>query len=174
MTIETENLTLIPCNPEILNDAISGNEQLAEKLGVTVPDNWTEFGIEALQYSLDKLLENESEHGWWTYLPIHKQDNKLIGCGGYQGKPTNEGTVEIGYEITADYRNRGLATEMAKGLVEHAFREKEVKSIIAHTLGQNNPSTRVLAKCGFVKIEEIQDPNEGLIWKWELKRSEEV
>ena len=170
MNIETENLRLIQCDPETLKHAISANESLAKKLSVTVIENWTEFGVSSLQYSLDKLLENEDEKGWWTYFPIHKQDNKLIGCGGYQGKPTNDGTVEIGYEIRADYRNRGLATEMTLGLVENAFRYERVKSILAHTLGQENPSTKVLTKCGFEKIEEINDPEEGVIWKWELKR----
>ena len=171
MTIETKNLTLVPCNPEILKEAIAGNENLAKKLKVTVIDNWTEFGIGALQYSLDKLTQNEDDTGWWTYFPIHKQDNILIGCGGYQGKPTIDGTVEIGYEIKADYRNRGLATEMTMGLVENAFRERIVKNVIAHTLGQENPSTKVLTKCGFEKIEKINDPDEGVIWKWKLKRN---
>jgi hypothetical protein len=59
---------------------------------------------------------------------------------------------------------------MTMGLVENAFRNDNVKSIIAHTLGQENPSTKVLTKCGFDKIEEINDPDEGIIWKWELKR----
>lgn len=170
MIIETKNLRLIQCDTEILKEAISGNENLSKKLGVTVLDNWTEFGVGALEYSLGKLSANENESGWWTYFPIHKQNNRLIGSGGYQGKPTIEGTVEIGYEITPDYRNRGLATEMTKGLIENAFRNDKVKSIIALTLGQENPSTKVLTKCGFDKIEEINDPDEGIIWKWELKR----
>jgi ribosomal-protein-alanine N-acetyltransferase len=102
-----------------------------------------------LQYALDNLTENEEEKNWWTYFPIHKQDNTLIGSGGYKGKPTTEGIVELGYEIASDYRNRGLATEMTKGLIENAFRHASVTSIIAHTLGHNNPSTKVLQKCGF-------------------------
>lgn len=170
MTIETKNLKLIQCNIEILNEAIAGNEKLEKKLRVTVQDNWTEFGIGALQYSLDRLSESKDEAGWWTYFPIHKQDNKLIGSGGYKGKPTPEGTVELGYEISPDYRNRGLATEMTNGLIQNAFKDGRIKSIIAHTLGQENPSTRVLKKCGFEKVEEINDPDDGLIWKWELKR----
>jgi ribosomal-protein-alanine N-acetyltransferase len=170
MIIETKNLRLIQCDTEILKEAISGNENLSKKLGVKVLDNWTEFGVGALEFSLGKLSENENESGWWTYFPIHKQDDRLIGSGGYQGKPTIEGTVEIGYEITSDYRSRGLATEMTMGLVENAFRNDNVKSIIAHTHGQENPSTKVLTKCGFDKIEEINDPDEGIIWKWELKR----
>lgn len=170
MSIETENLMIISCDSEILKSAIQGNEILSKKLGITIQDDWTEFGIGALKYSLDRLLENEQENGWWTYFPIHKSDNKLIGSGGYKGKPTTDGTVEIGYEIAPTYRNRGLATEMTMGLVENAFRNEKVKSIIAHTLGQENPSTKVLLKCGFKKIHEINDTDDGLIWKWELRR----
>ncbi|MFT3846174.1 MAG: GNAT family N-acetyltransferase [Lacibacter sp.] len=170
MTIETKNLQLIPCDTEILTAAILGDEILAKKINVTVQDNWTEFGVAALQYSLDRLTDSEDEKNWWTYFPIHKLDNKLIGSGGYKGKPTNDGTVELGYEIAPGYRNRGLATEMTNGFIENAFKDTRVKSIIAHTLGQDNPSTRVLQKCGFKKVEEMNDPDDGLIWKWELKR----
>lgn len=170
MTFETENLKLIQCDTETLKKAIEGNAALSQKLGVIIPDNWTEFGIGALQYSLDKLSKNEEEGGWWTYFPVHKNDNKLIGSGGYKGKPTEDGAVELGYEIAPDYRNRGFATEMTKGLIEIAFKAKNVNLVMAHTLGHENPSTKVLRKCGFEKVEEINDPDEGLIWKWELKR----
>jgi RimJ/RimL family protein N-acetyltransferase len=59
---------------------------------------------------------------------------------------------------------------MTKGLIENAFGDERVKTIIAHTLGYDNPSTRVLQKCGFEKVKEINDPDDGLIWRWELKR----
>jgi [ribosomal protein S5]-alanine N-acetyltransferase len=59
---------------------------------------------------------------------------------------------------------------MTKGLMEHAFMDRRVKAILAHTLAQEHPSTKVLKKCGFQKVEEINDPDDGLIWKWELKR----
>ena len=170
MIIETEHLKLIPCDAEILKSAIEGNESLKSKLNINVPNTWTEFGVGALRYSHDKLLESEEEKGWWTYFPVHKQDNRLIGSGGYQGKPTPEGTVEIGYEIAPEYRNKGLATEMTKGLIENAFKNEQVGTIVAHTLGQENHSTKVLSKCGFKRVEEFNDPDEGLIWKWELKR----
>ena len=171
MTIETQNLQLIACDTELLRSAIEGYEVLSKKLNVTVHDNWTEFGVAALQYSLDQL-SSEYERNWWTYFLIHKQDNTLMGSGGYKGKPSPDGAVEIGYEIAPDYRNRGLATEMAKGLIDNALNDHRVTSIIAHTLGQENPSTKVLRKCGFVHVEEINDPEDGLIWKWELIKSE--
>lgn len=41
MIFETENLKLIPCDIEILNAAIKGDEILAKKLNANVQDNWT-------------------------------------------------------------------------------------------------------------------------------------
>src|SRR5688500_10813157 len=128
--IETENLKLIACDKELLQTAITGNEALAEYLNVIVPDNWTGFGSRALEYALKKLSEDERDQNWWTFFPINKNDNTLIGTGGYKGRPTDEGTVEIGYEIAERYRNRGLATEFAQALVYNAFSHNEVNSII--------------------------------------------
>ncbi|MFZ6053035.1 GNAT family N-acetyltransferase [Halocola ammonii] len=168
--LKTKNLKIIPCNTEILQSAIDGNDKLAEQLNVDVPENWTQFGVGALQYAHDKLVQSEDEIGWWTHFPILVEENKLIGSGGYKGKPTEEGTVEVGYEIAPDYRNRGLATELTNGLVQKAFSDSRVKSVIAHTLGEDNPSTKVLRKCGFKIVDEINDSDDGLIWKWELKK----
>jgi len=170
MIVETTNLRLIPCDAEILKSAIEGNEPLAKKINATVKDGWTEFGVDALQYSLDRLSRSEEEKNWWTFLPVLKEGNELIGSGGYKGRPIR-GMVELGYEIAPAHRNRGLATEMTKGLVENAFKDSRVKSVIAHTLAEENASTKVLFKCDFQLVEEIFDPKEGLIWKWELTRN---
>jgi len=172
MNIETVNLILIQCDAEILKEAIAGNENLAKKLGVTIADNWNEFGSAIFQFTIDKLSESIAESGWWIYFPIHKKDNKLIGGCGYKGQPTSEGTVEIGYETAPEYRNRGYAAEMTTGLVAHAFKDRRVKSVIAHTLTHENPSTRVLTKCGFEKTGEAYDPEDGQLWKWELNKIE--
>jgi [ribosomal protein S5]-alanine N-acetyltransferase len=167
--IDAGPLELIACDASTLEIAISGNEALAAHLGVSVPDNWTEFGVPALQYALDKIISSEEEKNWWTYFPIHKRDNKLAGSCGYKGKPV-DGIVEIGYEIAPEYRNKGLATELANALVKNAFSFPDVHAVTAHTLGEENASTKVLSKCGFEIVEEITDPDHGLVWKWEVRR----
>jgi [ribosomal protein S5]-alanine N-acetyltransferase len=166
--IPTERLNLIPCNVEMLRYTIDGNRTLSEFLGVLIPDQWTEFGMSPLSYVRDKLLSDPGQSGWWTYFVIHRQDNKLIGTGGYQGLPDQNGLVEIGYEIAPHYRNKGLATEFAAALVSNAFENRFVRKIQAHTLAGPNASMRVLLKCGFVKVEEIADPKEGNLWRWEI------
>lgn len=167
--IETPNLLLIAATKDMMQSALEANEQLANNLNVQVPDSWTEMGTGPLIYTLEKLSAGEDEYGWWTYFPIHKKDNSLIGSGGYKGKP-KDGTVEIGYEIAPAYRNKGLATEYAQALIDRAFSFPEIHTVLAHTLAADNASTSVLTKCGFTKTEEINDPEDGLIWKWELKR----
>ena len=171
MDINTENLRLIPCSAKMLKMAIEGNKPLSKLLGVAIADQWTGFGLGALRYAMDMLSKSPLEYGWWTHFPIHKQDNKLIGCGGYKGRPTQEGTVELGYEIAPAYRAKGLATEMTEGLILNAFSDNRVKSILAHTLGHYNASAKVLEKSGFVKTKEIYDPEDGLIWQWKLNRT---
>jgi ribosomal-protein-alanine N-acetyltransferase len=170
MSIETKNLRLIPGTREILDKAISGNHELGQLLNVQIPPNWTEFGVEPLKYTLNLILKDKEEIGWVTYFPIHKQDNTLIGSCGYKGKPTEKGEVEIGYEIAPDYRKKGYATEITQGLISHAFADQRVKTIIAHTLPEENASTKILTKFKFIKVGEIHDPEDGNIWKWELKK----
>jgi ribosomal-protein-alanine N-acetyltransferase len=39
--------------------------------------------------------------------------------------------------------------------------------VTAHTLAEDNPSTAVLRKSGFVRTATIDDPDAGAIWRWE-------
>ena len=170
MRIETENLILIPGNKNLLASAIQGNDFLSKALGYAVCSDWTEFGVAPLAYTLKILTQSENENGWWTYFPIHTVDQKLIGSCGYKGRPTPDGMVEIGYEVCPEYRQKGFGTEIANGLLTHAFNDELVKLVIAHTLPMENPSTKILRKLSFKKVCEIVDPEDGVIWRWELKK----
>ena len=169
MIIQTNRLSLISGDAEILQAAIDGDESLGRKLNVVVADGWTEFGPMAFQYALNMLLKDPEECLWLTYFPVLKDKQILIGSGGYKGKPAG-GIVEIGYEIAPDYRDQGYATEFCRALINNAFQHPFVNTVIAHTLAHENPSTSVLRKCAFEKVEEINDPEDGLIWRWELKK----
>lgn len=168
--IETKNLQLIPASARLLRAVLKGDKQIANMLDIQVANNWTVFGLEVFQYVLEKIDSETRPQLWWTYFPILKSEQKLIGSGGYKGPP-KDGMVEIGYEIAAEYHNQGFATEMAKGLVERAFEEEQVQVIWAHTLGEENASTKVLQKIGFEKLEALHDPEDGLIWKWVLNKN---
>ena len=143
MSIETENLILVPGTTESLTSALSGNDSLSNSLGYAVCPDWTEFGTEPLAYALKMISQDDNESGWWTYFPIHKADRILIGSCGYKGRPTTDGIVELGYEVCSAYRHKGLGTEIANALLTNAFHYETVKIVVAHTLPIENASTKI-------------------------------
>lgn len=167
--LPTSRLILINSTPFILEGILKGENGIQDILDIKVPDQWTEFGHAPFKYTLDKIKDTPADSIWWSWLPILVSENMLIGNGGYKGPPEN-GMVEIGYEVSVDYRNRGFATEIAKALVENAFHHPDVKTIIAHTLPEENESVSVLKKCGFRFVSPMEDPDDGLIWRWQLDK----
>lgn len=104
---------------------------------------------------------------WGSYFIIDKVRKELLGTCCFKGKPDDLNIVEIGYEIKTAYQNNGLATEVAKALVQFAI-SQGVSGIRAHTLNEVNPSVKVLQKSGFHFEKEINDPADGIIWQWLL------
>ena len=167
--LRSKRLHFINSNPDILEKILEGNEALARFLHITVPEKWSEFGHEPFLFAKKQLNNDPSSAPWWSWLPILKDENLLIGNCGYKGPPT-EGMVEIGYEVIPSYRGIGLATEIAAVLADNAFNHPEVNKVIAHTLAEENASCKVLRKCGFKFVTEITDPDDGLVWEWQLNR----
>ena len=93
------------------------------------------------------------------------------GQCGFKGPPASDGVVEIAYCVEPEHQGKGYATEAAEALVNYAFDHDEVQTVRAHTLPEINASTRVLSKCGFRNVGEVNDPDDGPVWRWERERS---
>jgi len=174
--IETASLKLIPCELKHFEAILQDRGRLEQLLGVGVFDDWFNFpgvaGIEAIRFSCEYLKANPEARGWWTYLFIHAEDNMLIGLGGYKGRADEAGAVEIGYAIIPAYRCKGLATEAAGGLIDHAFSHTHIRRVDAHTLAEHNASTRVLEKAGMAHVGIAHDPDVGEVWRWSLRKED--
>ena len=161
-------LRVVPVTTQDLSELISDVPAFERRHGVTVLPGYTEFP-DALQNAHDMLAEAAVDPEWWTHVFID-ENNRVIGLGGYAGAPNDAGVIEIGYGVAPEVRGRGYATGSVKLLVSKAFSNPDVREIIAHTLAEEDPSTRVLVKNGFTRVEELEDPQEGAIWRWSLKR----
>lgn len=169
--IRTERLKLIPCREKHFQAALKDELSLAALLGVTTAEQWNSFP-EAIPFGYEMLKNDPQNAEWGMYLFVHVADKKLIGIGGFKGFPGEEGTAEIGYEISPEYQRQGLATECAKAMIEHAFAHNFVKNVDAHTLAEENASGKVLQKCGLKKVAEKHDAEDGDIWHWRILRKE--
>lgn len=111
------------------------------------------------------LAEQEQVPPWCGYIGW---DGAVpIGFGGFVGEPDDAGVIEIGYLTFPAQEGRGVATAVAAGMIAIA-REQGLCALIAHTLPQDNPSTGVLRRNGFVRDGEAEDPDEGTVWRWRL------
>ncbi len=157
-------LVLMPATVPHLAALIDGDDHFERAFGIRVVPGYLDFEG-ALQHALGQITVGGVDPRWMTHLFVHEEDYALVGVGGFKGAPV-DGCVEIGYGIAPSYRGRGLATTAAAALVEVA-RRRGVTIVVAHTLAETNPSTRVLHKLAFVRTQELPDPELGGIWRWE-------
>jgi ribosomal-protein-alanine N-acetyltransferase len=169
--IQTSRLQLLPCSLQYFEALLQGNDVLGELLGIEIPEYWTEYP-EMVLVAYDKLRNDPSILGWFFYLVVHRKDKQLIGAGGFKGKPDESGTVEIGYEISASYREQGYGTELAEALIRFAFGHSYVQRVIAHTEEEYSASVKVLQKSGMQFAGEISDKENEQLWQWVITREE--
>jgi RimJ/RimL family protein N-acetyltransferase len=105
---------------------------------------------------------------------VHRASGAVIGSCGYKGHPDSDATVEIAYAVSEAHRGRGHATEAAGALVRFAFESGEVSVVRAHTLDAEGASARVLTKCGFAPLGQVIDPEDGLVWRWEVRTTQPI
>ena len=65
-------------------------------------------------------------------------------------------------------QRRGIATAVVRELIERG-RRAGLCVAVAHTLAEENASAKVLTRCGFTRTAELDDPDEGRVWRWELR-----
>jgi [ribosomal protein S5]-alanine N-acetyltransferase len=98
----------------------------------------------------------------WDRAGIPSQFAVVPRCGvaitGYCGffhHAEVPGAIEIGYRLHPDYWNRGLITEAARAVRDHAFANLKLPRVISLVHPDNIPSRRVAEKIGMTVEEQI-------------------
>jgi [ribosomal protein S5]-alanine N-acetyltransferase len=162
------DIEIVPCSIEHLEKLIEGADAFLQAYGFQAIDGYMPFEG-ALQYILNEMKGAQLWHPWLPYLFLFPPDKALVGLGGFKAVPDAQRRVEIGYAIAPNYQSRGFATSAAQQLIEIALASKQVDFVCAHTLAAQNASTRVLEKCGMVKVAETIDSDVGNVWRWEIE-----
>lgn len=90
------------------------------------------------------------------FAVVIRSDGVLVGyCGFLHQEVDGEKEIEIGYRLHPDYWNRGIATEAARRVRDHAFSDLELPRVISLIHYDNTPSRRVAEKIGMTFEKEI-------------------
>jgi ribosomal-protein-alanine N-acetyltransferase len=121
--------------------------------------------LESLAATAIMYRETGFEPPWIGYLAV--DGDACIGTCAFKGAP-REGRVELAYFTFPGHEGRGLATRMCTELVTLARRAEPRIVITAQTRPERSASTRVLEKSGFRFARELDHPEDGRVWEWQL------
>jgi RimJ/RimL family protein N-acetyltransferase len=148
MILETSRLFLRPfLNEDIgrLVELMANRDFMRFSLGP--------YTLEQTQSVLQKFLSWNQARLPSQFGVIFRANNELIGyCGFLHWHLDGADEIEIGYRLHPDYWNRGLASEAAQAVRDHAFRDLNLPKVISLIHPDNVPSRRVAEKNG-MKIE---------------------
>jgi ribosomal-protein-alanine N-acetyltransferase len=98
----------------------------------------------------DRWVETATRDSPPRYFAI-EVDGMLAGGAGFEPHGGERaGTAEFGYWLGRAYWGRGIGTDAARVLTEHALERVGLRRLEARVFEQNSASARVLEKCGFV------------------------
>ncbi len=133
--IETERLRI----------HIATQEEITEFIARQSDDVLKTAYREMLQGSIDHPEQRE----WFAIWMIESKEGIHIGDLSFKGLGP-DGSAEIGYGISDEFRGKGYATEAVGAAVAWALRQPGVRCVEAETEPRNMASQRVLEKCGFI------------------------
>lgn len=102
-------------------------------------------------------VPNIEEQNYLKLGIILKETGEFIGfCNTGIKVELSEPNREIAFAISKHYRNKGYTTKAVKGLISYLFDQTNTEQLNAIVLIQNGSSSRVIQKCGFKFVGDIE------------------
>jgi [ribosomal protein S5]-alanine N-acetyltransferase len=109
------------------------------------------------QFFLENLAfyQHNPEYGRWALL----DRNTSIFMGSFMLRPSTviQGEIELGYAFCKRHWGQGYASEAVIGGLHYAFKELNLEKVVAITQSENIASQKVLIKCGFSQLNDLED-----------------
>ncbi|MET7686236.1 GNAT family N-acetyltransferase [Streptomyces sp. NPDC005423] len=88
---------------------------------------------------------------WGMFVLVRRADGRAIGGMGFHGAPDQEGRAEVGYDLVADARGHGYASEALTALSDWALARDDVRTLVAAIEPGNLASRAVAVRAGYVR-----------------------
>jgi ribosomal-protein-alanine N-acetyltransferase len=158
--LETRRLALVPVGRDLARALLSDRKRAAELAGGAIhrdfPDPDLATKLPAFAQRLDDAANPalgrtapSDPAGWGLWLFRYTVERMIVGAASFTGPPNAAGEVELGYQIVAAHRRRGLTVEGCVALVAWAFHDSATTAVVADCGTENTASIRTLQKLGF-------------------------
>jgi ribosomal-protein-alanine N-acetyltransferase len=150
MILETSRLILRPFREEDIR-------RLAE---LTANADFMRFSLgpythEQTQTVLRKFISWDKAGLPSAFAVVLRENSYVLGYCGFLHHAEVPEEVEIGYRLDPGYWKRGLITEAARAVRDHAFGDLRLPRVISLIHPENIPSRRVAEKIGMTAEKEI-------------------
>jgi len=159
------DVALIEIDRTVAQAIAMGHAAFEQHYGVSLGENLDRIR-DVVQQTLTWLTATPREPPWGAYLTVDEVERWAVGTCAFKTAPRDDGSIEIAYFTFPSFEGQGFATAMAQKLIAMALASPAVRSVIAHTVPQQNASTRVLEKAGMHCVGEVDDPEDGRVWRW--------
>lgn len=106
---------------------------------------------------LTKYISSYEKDNYYRWAIIYKNSNECIGQIAYFLVDSKNHFAEIEYCIGSAFQCRGFATEATKAIIKFGFEHMNLHKVQICTKTINNPSKRVIEKCGFTYEGTLRD-----------------
>ncbi len=108
--------------------------------------------------SFIKRIDEGIEKNQWIYWVLaDKASDEVMGTICLWNISEDGKKADIGYELLPEYQGRGYMTEAVEKVVEYGLRIMKLESIEAYTSIYNLASNKLLKRCNFEFIKNIEE-----------------
>ena len=109
-------------------------------------------------YKIGKLMEDNASVYW--AISLHDKPS-LIGAICLWNFDTENAVAEIGYELLPEFQGKGIMREAIAAVINYAFEEMKVRTIMAFPSLNNTSSVKVLKMAGFKRDSKVHQNSHG-------------
>lgn len=167
MKLETNRLIIFPLSYQQLDLYLQAENKLEDALGLHKGNRVISVDLaEALKETILPAVFSSNNYLYSTlWTIVHKEMNQMVADFCFKGAPDHAGEIEIGYGTYEEFQGKGIMTEALGAMIEWAFSQPNVNTILAETDQTNAASHKTLLKNNFKSSKVVG----AMIW-WKLER----
>ena len=114
-----------------------------------------------LPYRIPRIEANPEAAQYLLRLAVLRDERIVIGSAGFHDLPDANGMIEIGLGVEPEYRGRGYATEMLRGMWRWVIDQPGVVTLRYTVSPDNAASQAIITRLGFARVGQQIDDEDG-------------